>query len=250
MEKRKYNITGMSCSACSSRVQKAVSELPGIDEAQVNLLTNSMMVEGSAVDPDIVAAVEAAGYGCVPEAASSEKGSTETAAARRKNVAEEEMAEMKGRIIWSVVFTLPLFLIAMGPMIGLPLPAVLTGMENASVYALTQFLLCLPVVVINRKYYKNGFKSLWHRSPNMDSLIAVGSGAALIYGIYAIYAMSYGLGTGDLMLVDRNRMDLYFESAAMILTLITLGKYFETRAKGKTSEAIARLMDLSPKRPR
>ena len=248
MEKRKYNITGMSCSACSSRVQKAVSELPGIDEAQVNLLTNSMMVEGSAVDPDIVAAVEAAGYGCVPEAASSEKGSTETAAARRKNVAEEEMAEMKGRIIWSVVFTLPLFLIAMGPMIGLPLPAVLTGMENASVYALTQFLLCLPVVVINRKYYKNGFKSLWHRSPNMDSLIAVGSGAALAYGIFVLFALAYGQGHGDMALVERYHHDLYFDSAAMILTLITFGKWLEARAKGKTSDALNRLIDLTPQK--
>jgi Cu+-exporting ATPase len=247
MREEKYAVTGMSCAACSARVEKAVNALDGVEKAQVNLLTNSMVVDydESALTPQaIVDAVTQSGYGAAPADA---KASAAAKPADGKSLAAEQIASMKRRLIISFAFLIPLMYLGMGHMAGLPLPAFLDGTAGAVSYAFTQFLLTLPVVVVNRKYYTGGFKALAHRSPNMDSLIAVGSGAALIYGVYAIYAMSYGLGTGDLMLVDRNRMDLYFESAAMILTLITLGKYFETRAKGKTSEAIARLMDLSPK---
>ena len=159
----------------------------------------------------------------------------------------QELAGMKRRLIWSFVFLIPLFYISMGHMMGAPLPAFLLGHGNAVAFGLTQLLLTLPIMYINDKYYKVGFKTLWNRAPNMDSLIAVGSAAAVIYGVFAIYQMGYGLGHGDMDLVAKYHMDLYFESAGMILTLITLGKFLETRSKGKTGEAISRLMDLAPK---
>ena len=154
---------------------------------------------------------------------------------------------MKRRMVWSFVFLVPLFYISMGHMMGAPLPAFLVGHENAVAFGLTQLLLTLPIMYINDKYYKVGFKTLWNRAPNMDSLIAVGSSAAVIYGVFAIYQMGYGLGHGDMDRVAKYHMDLYFESAGMILALITLGKFLETRSKGRTSEAISRLMDLAPK---
>ena len=160
---------------------------------------------------------------------------------------EAELSSMKHRLIWSFVFLIPLFYISMGHMLGAPLPGFLTGLENAVAFGLTQLLLTLPIMYINDKYYRVGFKTLAHLAPNMDSLIAVGSSAAVIYGVFAIYQMGYGLGHGDWALVEQYHMDLYFESAGMILTLITLGKYLETRSKGKTSQAITRLMDLAPK---
>lgn len=243
MPEKTYDITGMSCAACTSRVQKAVDAVPEVASAEVNLLTNSMKVTGDAGDQAVVDAVVGAGYGCIPESGDD----LQTPSATRENVAAAEMKEMKRRIIVSVVFMVPLMWIAMAPMAGLPLPGLLSGMENSVVFAFTQFLLCLPVVAINRKYYTRGFKHLFERAPNMDSLIAVGSGAALVYGVVAIYAMAYGLGHGDMALVARYHHDLYLDSAAMILTLITLGKYLEARAKGRTSEALSKLMDLSPK---
>ena len=159
----------------------------------------------------------------------------------------QELAGMKHRMVWSFVFLIPLFYISMGHMMGAPLPAILMGHENAVAFGLTQLLLTLPIMYLNDKYYKVGFKTLWNRAPNMDSLIAVGSAAAVIYGVFAIYQMGYGLGHGDMDLVKKYHMDLYFESAGMILTLITMGKFLETRSKGKTGEAISRLMDLAPK---
>jgi len=243
--KQKFNITGMTCSACSARVEKVTNALPGMKSAVVNLLSNSMMAdydEGLLTPEAIIRAVEEAGYGAsLPQSAGAK------AAPVRENVMEGELAGMKRRLILSFVFLLPLFYISMGHMLGAPLPGWLTGPENGVAFGLTQLLLTLPIMYINDKYYKVGFKTLWHRAPNMDSLIAVGSAAAVVYGVFAIYQMAWGLGHGDMELVREYHMDLYFESAGMILTLITLGKFLETRSKGKTSEAITRLMDLAPK---
>ena len=245
--KQKFNITGMTCSACSAHVEKAVRKLEGVRSADVSLMTNSMTAEFDETvlsAGDIVKAVEASGYGAsLPQ----KEGGTGAAAQPRENAMEGELAAMKHRLVWSFVFLIPLFYISMGHMMGAPLPAFLLGHENAVAFGLTQLLLTLPIMYLNDKYYKVGFKTLWHRAPNMDSLIAVGSAAAVIYGVFAIYQMGYGLGHMDMERVARYHMDLYFESAGMILTLITLGKFLETRSKGKTSEAITRLMDLAPK---
>ncbi len=244
--KQKFDITGMTCSACSAHVEKAVSGLPGMRQAAVSLLTNSMTAEFDETvlsANDIINAVMESGYGASLHDAAPEKRTGE----KRENVIEEELAGMKRRLVWSFVFLIPLFYIAMGHMMGAPLPSFLTGLENAVAFGLTQLLLTLPIMYINDKYYKVGFKTLFHRAPNMDSLIAVGSSAAVVYSVFAIYRMGQGLGHGDMELVEQYHMDLYFESAGMILALITLGKFLETRSKGKTSQAITRLMDLTPK---
>ena len=243
--KQKFLVTGMTCSACSAHVDKAVRKLDGVRDVNVNLLGNSMTVDwqGSLTPDDIIAAVVKAGYGAaLPDGAKSAGKAAAPDAAM-----DEELQNMRRRLIASVVFMLPLFYLSMGHMMGWPIPSAFHGTENAMVYALTLFLLTLPTLVINQKYFRVGFKTLLHRSPNMDSLIAVGSSAAVIYGIIALYFIGYGLGHGDTAMVARYSMDLYFESAAMIVTLITVGKYLETRSKGKTGRAIARLMDLSPK---
>ena len=243
--KQKFDVTGMTCSACSAHVEKAVRQVAGVDQVSVNLLGNSMLVEygENATDAQhIIQAVEAAGYG-----ASLPQAKAASAPARRENVMEEEAAGMKRRFCSSLVFLIPLFYLSMGHMMGWPLPAFFHDPGNVFVVAFIQFLLTLPILYINDKYYKVGFKSLWHRAPNMDSLIALGSAAAMIYGIAALFQIAWGLGHGDQARVDRWSMDLYFESAGMILTLITLGKWLETRSKGKTSQAITRLMDLAPK---
>ena len=236
----------MTCSACSAHVEKAVNKLSGIRSVTVNLLANSMAVdydETTLSQQQIIQAVIDAGYGAAPKEHSQKK----EVPAGGENTMQQELAGMKHRLVWSFVFLLPLFYISMGHMMGMPLPGFLTGLENAVAFGLTQLLLTMPIMYLNDKYYKVGFKTLLHGAPNMDSLIAVGSSAAVIYGIFAIYQMGYGLGHGDLERVAHYHMDLYFESAGMILTLITLGKFLETRSKGKTSEAITRLMDLAPK---
>lgn len=243
--KQTFNVTGMTCSACSAHVEKAVNKLEAVSKAEVSLMTNSMSVEynSDALSPqDIIYAVEQAGYG-----ASLPQKDKSTPLPDPNSQLAQELSAMKRRLIWSFVFLIPLFYISMGHMLGAPLPSFLVGMENALAFGLTQLLLTLPILYINDTYYKVGFKTLWHRAPNMDSLIAVGSAAAVIYGIFAIYQIGYGLGHGDMELVERYHMDLYFESAGMILTLITLGKFLEKRSKGKTSQAINRLMDLAPK---
>ncbi len=243
--KQKFNITGMSCAACSAHVEKAVRKLDGIRAADVSLMTNSMIAEydeAKLSSDDIIQAVVASGYGAsLPQAAG------KAAPQAPNQTMEDELASMKRRLILSFIFFIPLFYVSMGHMLGAPLPSFLTGMENAVIYGFTQLLLVLPILYINDKYYKVGFKTLWHRAPNMDALIAVGSAAAVIYGIFAIYQMAWGMGHGDMELVEHYHMDLYFESAGTILTLITLGKYLETRSRGKTSQAITRLMDLAPK---
>ena len=235
----------MTCSACSAHVEKAVNKLEAVSKAEVSLMTNSMSVEynADAISPqDIIHAVEQAGYG-----ASLPQKDKAAPLPDPNSQLSQELGAMKRRLIWSFIFLIPLFYISMGHMLGAPLPSFLVGMENALAFGLTQLLLTLPILYINDTYYKVGLKTLWHRAPNMDSLIAVGSAAAVIYGIFAIYQIGYGLGHGDMELVERYHMDLYFESAGMILTLITLGKFLEKRSKGKTSQAINRLMDLAPK---
>lgn len=274
MKKEKYSVTGMTCSACSSHVEKSVSKVPGMKEVSVNLLTNSMQVaydETLCDEQLIVEAVEKAGYGA-PLAAAGERGNGSSSgrteggqkaeAGDRRNQAgreaikgKKENKEMKTRLTISIVFMILLMVVSMHHMffmwLHIPVPELFSklfhGNENALTFAFTQLLLTLPIIYVNRKYYQTGFKTLFHGSPNMDSLIAVGSGAALVYGIFAIYRIGYGLGHGDAALVTRYASDLYFESSGMILALITVGKYLETRSKGKTGEAIEKLMDLSPK---
>lgn len=251
MQKEQFDITGMTCSACSSRIEKSVAKLPGIKEVSVNLLKNSMVASYDETVLDtasIVQAVEKAGYGAFPKTSVQNKSRTENRAAKPEvSTAQAEYKQMKQRLLFSALFTIPLFYISMGHMMGWPLPGWLLGMENAMSFAFTQFLLLIPVVFINFKYFRVGFSTLFHGSPNMDSLIAIGSSAATVYGIYAIYKIGIGLGHGDMELVHSFMMDLYFESAGMILTLITLGKTLEARAKGKTSDAITKLMNLAPK---
>ncbi|MGN0596677.1 MAG: heavy metal translocating P-type ATPase [Ruminiclostridium sp.] len=244
MTKEKFDVEGMTCAACQAHVEKAVSKLNGVKSVSVNLLANSMQVEYEGItENDIIRAVEKAGYGAKKKGADKVRQAKTSASANRN----AEMRSMKIRLIVSFVFLVPLFYISMGSMAGLPIPSFMSGHENILAFAFTQFLLTLPIMFINRKYYENGFKSLFHRSSNMDALIAIGSSAAVIYGIYTIYKIGALLGQGDIHAAHDVGMNLYFESAGTILTLITLGKYLEARAKGKTSEAIEKLMNLAPK---
>ena len=270
--KERYHITGMTCSACSSHVEKSVNKLAGVDHASVNLLTETMDVtydEQSIGRTDIISAVEKAGYGAASMEQESigkdsrdeknlslQEGSSKTAGREAfKEQAKAQDRSMKWRLGISIAFLIPLMYVAMFHMyqdwFGIPVPGFVMkafhGNANAINFALTQFLLLLPILYMNRKFFAVGFKTLFHLSPNMDSLIALGASAATGYGIFAMYRISYGLGHGDMALVEQYAHDLYFESAGMILTLITVGKYLESRSKGKTSEAITKLMDLSPK---
>lgn len=245
MRKDSYDITGMTCSACSARVEKGMSKLEGVIEVSVNLLKNSMSVayDENILNPGkIINKVEDIGYG-----ASLHQEAAERAEAKPPDRAAQEMQRMKKQLIVSLIFTIPLFYIAMGGMAGWPLPMFLVGMENAMICAFTQFLLLIPVLIAGNRYFRIGFTNLFRLSPNMDSLIAIGSGAAVIYGIYAIYKIAWGFGHGDMEMIHRFSMDLYFESSAMIVTLITLGKFLEARAKSRTSDAITKLMNLAPK---
>ncbi len=240
--KLKFTITGMTCAACSARVEKVTRAVKGVAQADVNLLGGTMQVEADEdVTEAIICAVQNAGYGAsVPGEKKAEKK-------EEKNHNQDIMKEMKIRIVGSFACLTVLMYFTMGHKVGLPEPQWYHGVENALVAALLQFFLTLPPVYLNRIYYSRGLKALWHKAPNMDSLIAVGSIASLVYGIVALFRMAWGMGHGDWELVQHYRSNLYFESAAMILTLITLGKFLETRAKGKTGDAIRALMDLSPK---
>lgn len=259
----KFDVTGMTCSACSAHVEKSVSKLNGVDKVSVNLLTNSMQVEYKediTSEDNIISAVVDAGYGASVKG-SMGQGSSKTAKAASgtadgmQDVYKKNIAGMKRRLVVSIIFLIPLMYVSMGHMLfnmaGAGMPAHMEkyfhGSANAGVFAITQVFLLIPIVIANQKYYITGFKTLAKRSPNMDSLIAIGSGAAIIYGIYATYRIVYGLGHGDMAVVNKFSHDLYFESAGMILTLITVGKFLETRSKSKTSEAITKLMDLAPK---
>lgn len=235
----KFQVTGMTCAACAARVEKAARGTPGVTSADVNLLCGTMTAElaGEQTAQEVIHAVEKAGYGAsVQGAKAPEKKPEQTGAEQRAILV---------RIVASAVLLVVLMYFTMGHMVGLPLPGWYE--ENALVAALLQFFLTLPVVLLNRVYYTRGLKALWHRSPNMDSLIAVGSGAALVYGIAALFRMAWAMGVEDWEAVHHYSHNLYFESAAMILTLITLGKFLESRAKGKTGDAIRELLALSPK---
>lgn len=271
--KERYHVTGMSCSACSSHVEKAVNKLENVEKASVNLLTETMDVnydETKITSAEIIDAVVKAGYGASVmtegsaagaggQSTSGNAGSTGRSAADGKQELQQKLdadaRAMKWRLGISIGFLIPLMYVSMHHMLkewfGIPVPAFIVntmhGNANAMNFALTQFLLLLPILYVNRKFFSVGFKTLAHRSPNMDSLIALGSGAALVYGIFAMYRISYGLGYGDMAVVEHYSHDLYFESSGTILTLITVGKYLESRSKGKTSEAITKLMNLAPK---
>ena len=271
--KERYHVTGMSCSACSSHVEKAVNKLENVEKASVNLLTETMDVtydETKITSTEIIDAVVKAGYGAsvMTEGSAAGAGGQSTsgnAGSIGRSVADgkQELQQkldadaraMKWRLGISIGFLIPLMYVSMHHMLkewfGIPVPAfivnIMHGNANAMNFALTQFLLLLPILYVNRKFFSVGFKTLAHRSPNMDSLIALGSGAALVYGIFAMYRISYGLGYGDMAVVEHYSHDLYFESSGTILTLITVGKYLESRSKGKTSEAITKLMNLAPK---
>jgi Cu+-exporting ATPase len=272
--KERYHVTGMSCSACSSHVEKAVNKLDAVEKASVNLLTETMDVtydESRLSSEGIIDAVVKAGYGAsvMGESSNGNAAGGQSASGsgnRRSGSAADGKQElqqkldadaraMKWRLGISIGFLIPLMYVSMHHMFkewfGIPVPAfivnTLHGNANAMNFALTQFLLLLPILYVNRKFFSVGFKTLAHRSPNMDSLIALGSGAALVYGIFAMYRISYGLGHGDMAVVEHYSHDLYFESSGTILTLITVGKYLESRSKGKTSEAITKLMNLAPK---
>ncbi len=242
--KQTFDVTGMTCAACSAHVEKSVSKLEGVQEVQVNLLAGSMSVEYDENSIDggkITHAVQDAGYGANVRG---EKTKTLDTVAEH---AEDALREMKHRLISSAVLLVLLMYVSMGHMVNAPLTHAFHRPENAMLFALTQFLLTLPICIINKKFFTTGFKTLFRGAPNMDSLIALGAGAAMVYGVFALYQIGYGLGYGDLARVNTYVSDLYFESAGMILTLITLGKMLETRAKGKTGAAIAKLMDLAPK---
>ena len=244
---QKFDVAGMTCASCSANVEKTLSKLEGVNSVNVNLLSNSVTVDYDSDVMDnakIIKTIEDAGYGAsevVKDNKQAKKAEDNT------SLIDNEIKDLKIRVIVSFIFLIPLMYVSMGEMFNMPFPSWLSGTENALSFAFTQLLLTIPVVYVNITYYKVGFKTLFHRTPNMDSLIALGSGAALVYGIFAIYRIGYGLGHNELAIVDQYAGDLYFEAVAMILALITLGKLLETRAKGKTSEAISKLMDLAPK---
>ena len=246
MKTDKFDVRGMTCSACVSHVEKSVGKLDGVKAVQVSLLTNSMMVDFDETvlnKEEITRAVEHAGYQAVIHDTALKdrqvKPGTDTSVIEQK--------EMKKRWWASFVFLVPLLYLSMGHMMGWPLPGVFSGDENAVVFALTQFLLTLPIVIVNKRYFTTGFKTLVHGAPNMDSLIAIGSSAAVFYGIFALFGIGYAMGHGDASMVMAFTHDLYFESGATILTLITLGKYLEARSKRRTTDAITRLVSLTPK---
>ena len=238
-----YNVTGMSCAACSARVEKAVSKVPGVTSCAVSLLTNSMGVEGSASSAAIISAVQEAGYGASLKGAGNAAPSASDAEAQLE---DHETPKLKQRLIWSLGFLIVLMYFSMGHMMwGWPLPAFYDG--NHVAMGLTQLLLTVIIMVINQRFFISGYKSLWHRAPNMDTLVALGATAAFVYSTYALFAMTDAQVKGDSAAVMDYMMDFYFESAAMILTLITVGKMLEARSKGKTTDALKGLMKLAPK---
>lgn len=242
MKKTKFSITGMTCSACQAHVEKAVQNLEGVSSVNVNLLQNFMQTEYDEVKVSaekIISAVEKAGYGA--------SEIEEKAFHRKKSDGSEELKNMKRRLIYSVCFLIPLFYICMGHMLGLPVPKIISGSENLMIYALTQLLLTVPIIGLNFHFFRNGFKNIIHRSPNMDSLIALGAAASFLYSVYGTYMTAYFIGRGDAKAAHSYMMNLYYESCGMILTLITVGKYLEAKSKRKTSDAVNKLMNLAPK---
>ena len=254
MQKETFNVTGMTCSACSARVERTVKKMEGTADVSVNLLTNTMTLayDAAVTSPAaIIAAVEDAGYGASVKGAAG--ASAAPAEATGMDAAEKAIRAMRTRLVLSILFLLPTMYIAMSPMLamwGIPyaegFKAVFWGAENALTFALAQFVLILPIMYLNRAYYVNGFRNLLHGAPNMDSLVGIGSMASALFGVFAMFRMSWGLGHGDLALAAEYSTNLYFESAGMIVTLITVGKYLEARAKGQTTGALKALMQLAP----
>ena len=251
MKNEKFHITGMTCAACQANITRNVGKLDGVEEVNVSLLANQMTVaydEEKIDEQAIIHAVTEIGYGASGTGTEAQKDSGFGKEWQsRREMTEENQKEMKRRLITSVAILIPLMYVAMGPMMSLPVPGFLVGMENSLISALTQLLLTIPVMIINRHFYQSGFKALVKKAPNMDSLVAIGSAAAFVYGVFSMYRMAYGFGHGDMDLVHQYGHELYFESCAMILTLITVGKYLEARSKAKTSDALRKLVDLAPK---
>lgn len=240
----KYNVTGMTCSACSAHIEKAVKKVPGVENVSVSLLTNSMGIEGNASSAEIIKAVEQAGYGA--SSASEERMEGKAGQKKSSDLEDKETPHLMKRFIVSLCFLLPLMYISMGHMMwGWPLPKFLVG--NHVAMGLTQMLFTIIIMVINQKFFISGFTSLVHKSPNMDTLVAMGATAAFVYSTYALYAMTGAVVDGNAQMVNHYMMEFYFESAAMILTLITMGKTLEAYSKGKTTDALKNLMDLTPK---
>ncbi len=251
MKSEKFQITGMTCAACQANVEKAVAKLEGVEDVAVSLLANQMSVtydEGETDAGKIMGAVSGIGYGAASfrQEGEAQNGFRSQWLTRRRQ-AEDEQRALGSRLAVSLILLIPLMYVSMGHMVGLPMPGFLTGAENLLPLAFTQLLISLPILFVNRAFFQVGFKALLKGAPNMDSLVAIGSGAALVYGIFAIYRMMYGLGRGDAGLVADYAHKLYFESAAMILALVTVGKYLEARSKSKTSDALGKLVDLAPK---
>ncbi len=253
MKKEKFDIEGMTCAACQANITRAVKKLDGIKEVNVNLLSNSMSVEydDNILNSDIIAGtVNGIGYKAISAQKNAQENMTNDFRSewhKRQDNADKEQAKMKRRLISSIILLIPLMYIAMGHMIGISMPAIFTGTQNALISAFTQLIISVAVILINNHFYINGFKALIKKAPNMDSLVAIGSAASLLYGIFAIYMMAYGMGHGHMDIVNRYSHELYFESCAMILTLVTVGKYLEAKSKSKTSDALGKLIDLSPK---
>ena len=253
MKTERYRVTGMTCAACQANVTRCVSKLDGVDDVNVSLLANQMTVsyDESRLNPEaIMQAVEKIGYGASAlekQESHRDKGGFRSEWQARQSQAIENQKQMRQRLWLSVALLIPLMYVAMGHMLFLPVPWFFVGVENSMISALTQLVLTIPVIFINRHFFQTGLKALWHRAPNMDSLVAIGSGASLVYGLFAMFRLAYGFGHGDLELVHQYAHALYFESAAMILTLVTVGKYLEAKSKLKTSDALGKLVDLAPK---
>ncbi len=252
MKTEKYDVTGMTCAACQANVTRCVLKLDGVQDVNVSLLANQMTVsydDSKLNQEQIVTAVEEIGYGAAPVSAGgiSKENGFRSEWQTRKARARDEQKRMRNRLISSIILLIPLMYIAMGGMLSLPMPSFFQGTENALVSALAQLCITVPIIFINFHFYSTGFKALFHRAPNMDSLVAIGSGASLVYGLFAMFRMAYGFGHNDMELVHEYSHALYFESAAMILTLVTVGKYLEAKSKAKTSDALGKLVDLAPK---
>ena len=252
MRTEKFSVTGMTCAACEANVTRSVKKLNGVSEVTVSLLANQMRVrfdENTVDTAEILRAVADAGYGAalLGQSKKQQESGFRGEWQRRQEEALQNQRGMKRRLVISIALLVPLMYVAMGEMLGLPVPAFLSGMENALISAFTQFLIALPVLFVNRKFFTSGFHALLKRAPNMDSLVSVGSGASMLYGIFAIYRMANGFGHDDMQAVHQYAHSLYFESAAMILTLVTVGKYLEARSKSKTSDALGKLVNLAPK---
>lgn len=249
MKTCKFNVTGMTCAACQANVTKAANKLDGTKKADVNLLSGTLTVtfdEERLTEKDYIDAVNSIGYGA-SLFGENKKNNLKTQWEERKKIEFENTASMKKRLALSAAFLVVLMYIAMGHMVGLPLPHILHGTENALLNAVIQLLITLPVIVINRKFFISGFRGIVKRAANMDSLVALGSSASFLYGVFAIIMMTKATTDGNIQVLQHYSHQLYFESSAMILTLVTVGKFLETRSKGKTSDALGKLVELSPK---